>query len=91
MYRQLEPLANSNQNRFPLALSHTIAAILPSVTRTLDYSNLPLTRTNFRFPSAHSLLIFTLDNSNHQAPRLSSRDTSEQTVYCSPVTLGFLQ
>ena len=91
MYRQLEPRANSNQNRFPLALSHTIAAILPSVTRTLDYSNLPLTRTNFRFPSAHSLLIFTLDNSNHQAPRLSSRDTSEQTVYCSPVTLGFLQ
>ena len=30
---------------------------LPSVTRTLDNSNLPRSRNNFRFPSGHSLYI----------------------------------
>ena len=46
-------LANSNQNRFPLDFLHTFTVILPSVTRTLDNSNLPLTRSNFCFPSDH--------------------------------------
>ena len=58
--RSLEPRANSNQN-----LRHTFTAILPLVTRTLHNSNLPLTRTNFPFPSRHFLYNFTLDNSNH--------------------------
>ena len=34
------------------------------VTRTLYNSNLPLTRSNFQFPSDHFLYNFTLDNSN---------------------------
>ena len=44
-------LANSNQNRFPLDFFHTYTVILPSVTRALDNSNLPLTRSYFCFPS----------------------------------------
>ena len=52
--RYLESLANSNQNRFALDFLHTFTVILPSVTRTLDNSNLiPLTRSNFCFPSDH--------------------------------------
>ena len=58
-------LANSNQNRFPLDFRHTFTVILPSITRILDKSNLPLTRTNFPFPWGHFLYNFTLDNSNH--------------------------
>ena len=50
-------LANSNQNRFPLDVRHTITVILPSVTRTLDNSKLPLTRSNFCFPSDHFYII----------------------------------
>ena len=46
-------LANLNQNRFPLDFRHTFTVILPSVTRTLDNSNLPLTRSSFCFPSDH--------------------------------------
>ena len=46
-------LANSNQNRFPLDFLHTFPVILPSVIRTLNNSNLPLTRSNFCFPSDH--------------------------------------
>ena len=34
----------------------TFTIILPSVTRTLDNSNLPLTRSNFRFFSDHSYI-----------------------------------
>ena len=34
------------------------------ITRTLCNSNLPLTRSNFHFPSEHFLYNFTLDNSN---------------------------
>ena len=63
--RLLEPCANSNQNRFPLDFHHTFTVILPSVTRTLDNLELPLTWTNFCFPSGHFLYNFTLDNSNH--------------------------
>ena len=44
-------VVNSNQNRFPLDFFHTYTVILPSVTRALDNSNLPLTRSYFRFPS----------------------------------------
>ena len=50
----LEPCFNSNQNRVPLVFRHTFTVILPSVTRTLEDSNLPLiTRTSFSFPSDH--------------------------------------
>ena len=50
----LEPRFNSNQNRVPLVFRHTFTVILPSVTRTLEDSNLPLiTRTSFSFPSDH--------------------------------------
>ena len=40
------------------------------MTRTLANSNLPLTRTNFRFPSSHFLYNFTLDNSNSRNSKL---------------------
>ena len=46
---------SSNQNRFPLDFLHTFTIILPSVTQTLDHSDLPLTRRNFCFPSDHFL------------------------------------
>ena len=67
-YSQLpitQTLANLNQNRFPVDFVHTFTVILPLVTQTLDNSNLPLTRSNFHFPSGHFLYNFTLDNSNH--------------------------
>ena len=51
--RWLKPRANLNQSRFPLDFLLTFTVILPSATRTLDNSNLPLTRSNFCFPSAH--------------------------------------
>ena len=57
--------ANSNQNRFPVDFVHTLTVILPSVTRTLDNSNLSLTRTNFPIPSSNFVYYFTLDNSNN--------------------------
>ena len=43
-----------------------IFALFPSMylQSTPDNSNLPLTRSNFRFPSGHFLYNFTLDNSN---------------------------
>ena len=40
------PRFNSNQNQFPLDFLHTFTVILPTVTRTLDDSNLLLTRSN---------------------------------------------
>ena len=52
--------ANSNQSRFPMVFRLTFTVILPSATRTLDYSNLPLTRSNFCFPSAHFCTILSL-------------------------------
>ena len=42
------------------------------VTRTLYNSNLPLTRSNFYFPSDHFLYNFTLDNSNSRKLELFS-------------------
>ena len=53
----LEPCANSNQNRFPLDFHHTFTVILPSLTWTLDNSKLPLTWSNFCFPSDHFHII----------------------------------
>ena len=49
---QLTP-DNSNQNRFPLDFRHTFIVISPSVTRTLDNSNLQQTQSNFCFRSDH--------------------------------------
>ena len=69
-------LANSNQHRFHVVFFHTFAVILPSVTQTLDNSNLPITRSNFHFPSGHFLYIFTLDNSNHVCEDVASQDTA---------------
>ena len=48
---ELDPRANSDQNRFPVDFLHTFILILLPVTRTLDNSNLPLTWSNFCFPS----------------------------------------
>ena len=73
-------LANSNQNPFPLDFRHTFTAILPSETRTLDNSNLPLTRSNFRFPSGHFLYNFTLDNSNHLCQHVTSQKLRSTVV-----------
>ena len=53
-------LANSNQNRFPLDFHHTFTVILPSVTQTLDNSNLMLTQHNFCFPLDHFYTIIPL-------------------------------
>ena len=39
---------NLNQNRFPLDFHQTLTEILSPVTRTLDNSSLPLTRSNFQ-------------------------------------------
>ena len=44
---------------------HTFTVNLPSVTRTLDNSNLSLTPTNFHFPSTNFVYNLTLDNSNN--------------------------
>ena len=55
--RLLEPRANSNQNRFSLDFRHTFTVILPSVTRSLDNSKLPLTRSNFCSPPDHFYII----------------------------------
>ena len=52
-----QTLANSNQSRFPLDFHHTFTVILPSVTRTLNNLNLPLTWSNFCFPSDHFYII----------------------------------
>ena len=57
---------------------HTFTVILPSVTRTLNNSNLPLTRNNFCFPTGHFLYNFTLDNSNHACQDVTNK------VNCSP-------
>ncbi len=59
---------------------HTITVILPSVTRTLDNSNLPLTRTNFRFPSGHFLYNFTLANPNHVCQYVTLSQNKQCTV-----------
>ena len=58
---------NSNQSRFPLDFLLTFTVILPLITQTLDNSNLPLTRSNFCFPSAHfnTILPVQCNNSNH--------------------------
>ena len=58
---------------FPLDFRQTFTVILPSATRTLDNSSLPLTPSNFRFSSGHFMYNFTLDNSNHFC----------QAVYCT--------
>lgn len=48
-------LANLNQNQFHLDFRHTFIAVLPSVTRSLEPSNPPLTRGNFRLSSDNFL------------------------------------
>ena len=56
---------NSNFFLFPLKvriIGSRLYSRLP-VTRTLYNSNLPLTRSNFHFPSEHFLYNFTLENS----------------------------
>ena len=49
----IRTLSNSNQNGFPLDFFHTFTVLLPWVTRILDNSKLPPTRSNFYFPSDH--------------------------------------
>ena len=53
-------------SRFALDFLHTFTVILPPITRTLDNSNFPLTRSNFCFPSDHFYKILpSIYNSNH--------------------------
>ena len=52
---------------------HTFTVILLLVTRTLDNSNLSLTRTNFHFPSSNFVYNFTLDNSNNVFQDVTSK------------------
>ena len=84
--RLLEPRANSNQNRFPQDFRHTLTVILPSVSRTPDNSNLPLTRSSFCFPLRSFLYIFTLDNSNHV---LSPSEVEKTNSLLASETLNF--
>ena len=59
---ELEPRAVSNKNCFLLDFHHTFTVILPSVTQTLDNSNLPQLKVVFVFPSDHfDNYNFTLD------------------------------
>ena len=53
------------------------------IQSTHNNSNLPPTRNKFRFPSGHSLYIFTLDNSNNVCQFVTSQN-KQCTVYCSP-------
>ena len=55
-----QTLANSNKNRIPLDFHHKFTVILPLVTRTLDNSNLLLTRSRLCFPSDHLYIILPL-------------------------------
>ena len=48
---------------FQSRISNCSRIPITDITRTLANSNLPLTRTNCRFPSGHFLYHFTLDNS----------------------------
>ena len=84
--RLLESRANSNQNRFPLDFRHTLTVILPSVSRTLNNSNLPLTRSSFFFPLRSFLYIFTPDNSNHV---LSPSEVEKTNGLLASETLNF--
>ena len=58
--RFLEPPNILNQTLFPLDLLHSSSVISPPISRTLDFSKLPTTRTNFG--SRRTKL--TLDNLN---------------------------
>ena len=58
----LEPPDISNQTLFPLDLLYSSSIMSPPISRTLDFSKLPITRTNFFFPWDK----LTLDNSNLQ-------------------------
>ena len=42
-----EPPDTSNQTLFPLDFLHSSSIISPPISRTLDFSKLPITRTNF--------------------------------------------
>ena len=77
---ELEPLSNSNQNRFPLNFLHTFTVILPSAaTRALVNSNLSVTRSNFCFPSDHFHII-PLNNSEQCFECLKSREKQYTSV-----------
>ena len=58
--RKLEPRAYSNQSRFPLDFLYPFTVILPSVSRSLDNSNLPLTRSNFVLSFRRGLQIISI-------------------------------
>ena len=56
----LEPCAISNQNHFLLDFHHTFTVILPPLTRTVNNSNLPVTRSSFCLPSDNFNIILPL-------------------------------
>ena len=73
--------ANSNQSWFLLDFLLTFAVILPSITWTLDNSNLPLTRSDFCFPSDHIYIILP-SILEPCYKRVTSQE--KKTVYWSP-------
>ena len=76
------PLAQTNIDFPGMDYFHIFSVILPSLTRTLDNFNLPLTRSNFNFPSGHLPYYFTLDNSNHVCQDARSQITGLPGYVC---------
>ena len=69
-------LADSNQNRFPLGFPHTFTVIIPSVTRTLDNSILPQTRSYFCFPSDHFYIMLpSITQTTFWAPKKAGKNS----------------
>ena len=60
-------------------------------TQTLSNSNLPLTRSNFHFPSDRFLYNFTLDNSNCFFISLEGSNYRESTVLTKPFSPFYLE
>ena len=83
--RYLEPSLTRTKIDFPW-----ITAILLWVTRTLDNSNLPLTRSIFLFPFRSFLCNFDLDNSTYVL-RSWQVEKKEETVYCRSETLNLIE
>ena len=71
---------NSNQNRFPLDFLHSLLFF------TLDNSNLPLTRSNFCFPSDQ---FYTILLSKIRI-MFQARETSKRTQWTAIQNIEFL-
>ena len=83
---QLAP-DNSNQTRFPLDFLHTF-----TVTRTLDNSNLPLTRNYFCLAQYWLIMLCCLLSPCSKYQHISWCPWSDRAwyLYCSPIRIPFL-